>query len=146
MHDVLTIETYCLLVYYPQHKNRPLWGVLLGRLELKGNVTVTEAALAAILGLAAHEVPGVLGMSPAGIRDSISRILGRSEASEGVTVKPDPASPGQYQADLYVVVAFGSRIPTVIDNIGERVQWAAKSLAGAQLSSVQVHVVGVSRG
>lgn len=112
---------------------------------MKGNITVSEPALAAILGLAAHEVPGVLGMSPAGIRDSISRILGRAEASEGVTVKPDPA-PGKYQADLYVVVAFGSRIPTVVDGIAERVQWAAKTLAGVQLSSVRIHVVGVSRG
>ena len=113
---------------------------------MKGNITVTEGALAAILGLAAHEVPGVLGMSPAGIRDSISRILGRSEASEGVVVKPDPAAPGKYQADLYVVLAFGARIPTVVENISERVQWAVKSLAGAQLSSVRIHVVGVSRG
>jgi len=113
---------------------------------LKGNITVTEGALAAILGLAAHEVPGVVGMSPAGIRDSISRILGKAEASEGVVVKLDPAAPGKYVADLYVVVAFGSRIPTVVDNIGERVQWAAKSLAGADLSAVRVHVVGVSRG
>ncbi|WP_027892191.1 Asp23/Gls24 family envelope stress response protein [Calidithermus chliarophilus] len=113
---------------------------------MKGNITVTEGALAAILGLAAHEVPGVVGMSPAGIRDSISRILGKAEASEGVVVKPDPAAPGKYVADLYVVVAFGSRIPTVVDNIGERVQWAAKSLAGADLSAVRVHVVGVSRG
>jgi len=113
---------------------------------LKGNITVTEGALAAILALAAHEVPGVLGMSPAGLRDSISRILGRSEASEGVVVKPDPAAPGKYQADLYVVVAFGSRIPTVVDSIHERLYWAAKSLAGAELSSVRIHVVGVSRG
>jgi uncharacterized alkaline shock family protein YloU len=99
-----------------------------------------------MLALAAHEVPGVLGMSPAGIRESISRILGRAEASEGVVVKPDPAAVGKYQVDLYVVVAFGSRIPTVVDNIAERVQWAAKSLAQAQLSSVRIHVVGVSRG
>ncbi len=113
---------------------------------MKGNITVTEGALAAILGLAAHEVPGVLGMSPAGIRDSISRILGRSEASEGVVVKPDPAVPGKYQADLYVVLAFGARIPTVVDSISERAHWAAKSLGGAQLSSVRIHVVGVSRG
>ncbi|GEM84411.1 MULTISPECIES: Asp23/Gls24 family envelope stress response protein [Meiothermus] len=113
---------------------------------MKGNITVTESALAAILGLAAHEVPGVLGMSPAGIRESISRILGRSEASEGVVVKPDPNAAGKYQADLYVVVAFGARIPTVVDSIGERVHWAAKSLAGAELSSVRIHVVGVSRG
>lgn len=113
---------------------------------MKGNVNVTEGALAAILGLAAHEVPGVVGMSPAGIRESISRILGRAEASEGVVVKPDPAAPGRYQADLYVVVAFGSRIPAVVDSIGERVSWAAKSLAGVELSTVRVHVVGVSRG
>lgn len=113
---------------------------------MKGNITVTEAALASILGLAAHEVPGVLGMSPAGIRESISRILGRSEASEGVVVKPDPTAVGKYQADLYVVVAFGARIPTVVDNIGERAHWAAKSFAGAELSSIRVHVVGVSRG
>ena len=113
---------------------------------MKGNITVTESALAAILGLAAHEVPGVLGMSPAGIRESISRILGRSEASEGVVVKPDPNAAGKYQADLYVVVAFGSRIPTVVDSIGKRMQWAAKSLAGAELSTVRIHVVGVSRG
>ncbi|MCS7069078.1 MAG: Asp23/Gls24 family envelope stress response protein [Meiothermus sp.] len=113
---------------------------------MKGNITVTESALAAILGLAAHEVPGVLGMSPAGIRESISRILGRSEASEGVVVKPDPGAAGKYQADLYVVLAFGARIPTVVDSIGERVQWAAKSLAGVELSTVRIHVVGVSRG
>jgi len=114
--------------------------------SLKGNVNVTEGALAAILGLAAHEVPGVVGMSPAGIRESISRILGRAEASEGVVVKPDPAAPGKYQADLYVVVAFGARIPAVVDSIGERVSWAAKSLAGVELSTVRVHVVEVSRG
>lgn len=114
--------------------------------SLKGNVNVTEGALAAILGLAAHEVPGVVGMSPAGIRESISRILGRAEASEGVVVKPEPAAPGKYQADLYVVVAFGARIPAVVDSIGERVSWAAKSLAGVELSTVRVHVVGVSRG
>ncbi|RDI96471.1 Asp23/Gls24 family envelope stress response protein [Meiothermus sp. QL-1] len=113
---------------------------------MRGNITVTEGALATILGLAAHEVPGVVGMSPAGIRESISRILGKSEASEGVVVKPDPAEPGRYQVDLYVVVAFGARIPAVVDSIAERVRWAARSLAGAELSSVRVHVVGVSRG
>ncbi|HEU4740107.1 MAG TPA: Asp23/Gls24 family envelope stress response protein [Meiothermus sp.] len=113
---------------------------------MKGNVNVTEGALAAILGLAAHEVPGVLGMSPAGIRESISRILGRAEANEGVVVKPDPSAPNKYQADLYVVIAFGSRIPAVVDSIGERVSWAARSLAGVELSTVRVHVVGVSRG
>ncbi|WP_457631466.1 Asp23/Gls24 family envelope stress response protein [Oceanithermus sp.] len=113
---------------------------------MKGNITVTEQALAAIIGLAAHEVPGVVGMSPVGIRDGISRILGRSEASQGVVVKADPAKPGKYQADVYVVVAYGVKVPTVVESIAERAEWAAEHLGGVELDRVYVHVVGVSRG
>lgn len=113
---------------------------------VEGNLTVSDTALAAVLGLAAHEVPGVVGMSPAGLRESISRILGRSESNEGVVVKADTQAPGRYQADLYIVVAFGARIPVVVESVAERVQWAARNLAGLELSTVRIHVVGVSRG
>jgi len=113
---------------------------------MKGNVTVTEQALAAIIGLAAHEVPGVVGMSPVGIRDGISRILGRNEASQGVVVKADPAKPGKYQADIYVVVAYGVKVPTVVESIAERAEWAAEQLGGVKLEKIYIHVVGVSRG
>lgn len=113
---------------------------------MKGTINVSEPALASILGLAAHEVPGVVGMSPVGLKEGLSRILGKREASEGVVVKPDPARPGAYEADLYVVVAFGVNIPAVAESIRERAQWAAKELAGKELSTVRVHVTGVSRG
>jgi len=79
-------------------------------------------------------VPGVVGMAPAGLKDQVVRILGRQEASEGVVVRQDPANPGKYTADFYVVVAVG------------RVAFAAKKLAGVELSQVRVHVVGVGRG
>ena len=113
---------------------------------MAGRLTITENALAALLALAAHEVPGVVGMAPAGLKDQVVRILGRQEASEGVVVRPDPAAPGKYQADFYVVVAVGSRIPTVVESLAERVGFAAKKLAGVELSQVRVHVVGVGRG
>ncbi|WP_337844865.1 Asp23/Gls24 family envelope stress response protein [Thermus sp.] len=113
---------------------------------MAGRVTVTENALAAILALAAHEVPGVVGMAPAGLKDQVVRILKRQEASEGVVVRQDPAKPGQYQADFYVVVAYGTRIPTVVESLAERVSFAARKFAGVELSQVRVHVVGVGRG
>jgi len=113
---------------------------------MQGRVTVTENALAALLALAAHEVPGVVGMAPAGLKDQVVRILGRQEAGEGVLVRPDPQAPGKYQADFYVVVAVGVRIPTVVESLAERVAFAARRLAGAELSQVRVHVVGVGRG
>lgn len=112
---------------------------------MKGEITVTEQALNSIVGLAAHEVPGVVGMSPVGIRDGLGRILGMREASEGVVVRADPQYPGRYAADIYVVLVFGVNIPAVVESVTERAEWAAKQFGGRELSRVNVHVVGVSR-
>ncbi len=113
---------------------------------MQGRIQVEDSALAAILGLAAHEVPGVVGMSPVGLKEGLSRILGKREAKEGVVVKPDPEKPGAYTADLYVVVAYGVNIPAVVESVGERVAWAARELAGKELTRIRVHVTGVSKG
>ncbi|GGJ19918.1 Asp23/Gls24 family envelope stress response protein [Deinococcus roseus] len=109
---------------------------------MKGNITITEGALAALIGLTAHEIPGVVGMSPANIRDGIRKILGRAQASEGVAIKKD--SNGQYSAELFVIVAFGVNIPIVARNIEEKVKEFIKRNAGIELAGVTVHAVGVS--
>jgi uncharacterized alkaline shock family protein YloU len=110
--------------------------------ESTDKITVTDAALATLIGLAAHEVPGVIGMSPANIKDGIKRILGVSDADEGVTVAK---TTGEVNADLHVVVAYGVNIPVVANLIRERVQYAAKTYAGVELGAVRVHIAGVSR-
>jgi uncharacterized alkaline shock family protein YloU len=110
--------------------------------ESTDKITVTDAALATLIGLAAHEVPGVIGMSPANIKDGIKRILGVSDADEGVAVAK---TTGEVNADLHVVVAYGVNIPVVANLIRERVQYAAKTYAGVELGAVRVHIAGVSR-
>jgi uncharacterized alkaline shock family protein YloU len=105
-------------------------------------VTVTDGALATIIGLAAHEVPGVVGMAPAGIREGIKRILGVSQADEGVEVRREDEAT---TVDLHVVVAYGVNIPAVADSIRERVVYAAEAFAGVGLKQVRVHIDGVSR-
>lgn len=108
----------------------------------KDTITVTDAALATLIGLAAHEVPGVIGMSPANIKDGLKRILGVSDADEGVKVAKTATDT---DVDLHVVVAYGVNIPAVADSIRERVQYAAKAYAGVDLDNVRVHIAGVSR-
>ncbi len=107
-------------------------------------IVVTNEALATMIGLAAHEVPGVVGMAPAGMREGLKRILGRQQVDEGVTVSRE--GEGDCEVDLHVVVAYGVNIPAVADSVRERVEYAARAFAGVNVCEVRVHVAGVSRG
>jgi uncharacterized alkaline shock family protein YloU len=109
---------------------------------MKGTVTVTENALASLLGLAAHEVPGVVGMAPANVKEGIQKILGQSQARDGVVVSGEGT---KRSVEIHIVVAFGTAIAAVAENVRERITHAAKSLAGIELEAVRVHVVGVAK-
>ena len=108
-------------------------------------VRVADAALASIIGLAAHEVPGVVGMAPATITEGIRRILGARQVDEGVVIE-HPHGSDRADVDLHVVVAYGVNIPVVADSIRERVRYASESLTGIVLDEVRVHAAGISRG
>ena len=114
----------------------------------RDRITVTDEALATIIGLAAHEVPGVVGMAPATIREGLKRILGVRQADEGVVVSrlEGKSDMDLYSVDLHVVVAYGVNIPVVAESVRERVQYAAQAYAGVAVPQVVVHVAGVSRG
>jgi uncharacterized alkaline shock family protein YloU len=108
-------------------------------------VQVADQALATVIGLAAHEVPGVVGMAPTSLTEGLRRILGVSQVDEGVTVQREGEG-GEARVELHVVVAYGVNIPAVAESVVERVRYAAKTYAGVEVSSVKVHVAGVSRG
>lgn len=131
---------------------------------MSGSIHITEGALAALIGLTAHEIPGVVGMAPANLREGIQRVLGRGQSRDGVVIGREGGGRdnggrenagrdiesgavregGRYTADLYVVVAYGVSIPTVASNIVERVEHVVRSQAGIELASTRVHAVGVS--
>ncbi len=108
-------------------------------------VRVSDSALASIIGLSAHEVPGVVGMSPASMSEGIRRLLGARQVDEGVVIE-HPHGEGRADVDLHVVVAYGVNIPVVADSVRDRVRYAARHYAGITLDQVRVRVVGVSRG
>jgi uncharacterized alkaline shock family protein YloU len=111
-------------------------------------VQVSDDALATVIGLAAHEVPGVVGMAPASLSEGLRRILGVSQVDEGVEVEHlAGATEGAVtNVVLHVVVAYGVNIPAVAESVVERVRYAAATFAGVELTDVKVHVAGVSRG
>ena len=107
-------------------------------------VFVTDSALATIVGLAAHEVPGVVGMAPTNLSEGIKRILGVAQADEGVQIDRGD-DPSRAAIALHVVVAYGVNIPVVAESIETRVRHASKTYAGVRVTDVRVHVAGVSR-
>lgn len=107
-------------------------------------VQVSDSAVATVVGLAAHEVPGVVGMAPASLGEGLRRVLGLQQVDEGVEVKHD-AEHGTCEVHLHVVVAYGVNIPAVAESVRERVQYAASTYAGVKAEKVVVHVAGVSR-
>ncbi len=111
----------------------------------KDRVSVTDGALAKIIGLSAHEVPGVVGMAPASLSEGIRRILGSRQVDEGVVVDRDAEDDSVADVDIYVVVAYGVNIPVVAESVRDRVRYAAKTYAGVTLRKVRVRVAGVSR-
>ncbi len=118
----------------PEAKERPV-----------DQVRVSDAALASIIGLSAHEVPGVVGMAPASMTEGIRRLLGARQVDEGVVIE-HPRGEDRADVDLHVVVAYGVSIPVVADSVRERVRYASEHFAGITLDLVRVRVVGVSRG
>ncbi|ACO46730.2 Asp23/Gls24 family envelope stress response protein [Deinococcus deserti] len=109
---------------------------------MSGSIHITEAALASLIGLTAHEIPGVVGMAPANLKEGLSRVLGRANASDGVVIGKDN---GKFTADLYIVAAYGVSIPTVARNITDRVEHVVRTQAGIELAATRVHAVGVQR-
>ncbi len=109
------------------------------------HIRVGDGSLATIVGLAAHEVPGVVGMAPASLSEGLRRILGVSQVDEGVEVTRSEDG-GSAAFTLHVVVAYGVNIPAVAESVVERVKYASTTYAGVDVTEVKVHVAGVSRG
>lgn len=105
-----------------------------------GAVKITDEVIAIIAGIAATEVPGVVGMS-GGIAGGIAEALGRKNLSKGVKVE---AGEKEAAIDLYIIVEYGYRIPEVAWSIQEKVKKAVEDMTGLDVVEVNIHIQGVN--
>ena len=107
-----------------------------------GSIKIADEVVKIIAGLAATEVPGVVGMS-SGVVGGIAEMLGRKNMSKGVKVEV-----GEKEAavDMFVVMEYGTRIPDVAAKIQEEVKKAIENMTGLAVIEVNVNVQGVAFG
>ena len=98
---------------------------------ISGNLHVANDVLADLVGNAAMECYGVVGVCAPNAADGIAKILPASRLDEGVHV------------DLYIIVEYGTNIATVSRNLIDQVSFALKEYARVPLAGVDVHVMDV---
>lgn len=105
-----------------------------------GNLHVANDVLADIVGYAAMECYGVVGMTAPNAADGIAKILPASRLRRGVVVN---ATDEGIHVELYVVIEYGTNISTVSQNLIDQVSFALKEYARVPLEGVEVHVQDV---
>ncbi len=105
-----------------------------------GEIKISTDVITVIAHTVASEVEGVASMN-ANIADNISSVLGRKSTTRGVKVE---MTEKDVAIDFYIVVDYGARIPDVAWRIQERVKSAVESMTGMNVTSINIHVQGVS--
>lgn len=108
--------------------------------KVPGDLHVANDVLADIVGYAAMECYGVVGMTAPTAADGIAKILPASRLRRGILVKPTEEG---VKVDLYVVIEYGTNISAISQNLVDQVTFALKEYACLPIADVDVHVQDV---
>lgn len=107
-----------------------------------GQIELTDEVIATVVGGAATEIFGVVGMaSKNAIKDNFQALLGKENFSKGVVVKTTEA--GAIAVDVYTVLSYGTKISEVSKNIQERVKFNLENQLGIKTEAVNVYVQNI---
>ena len=106
-----------------------------------GNIKVADDVIAVCAARAALETQGVYSLASAVFTDTISEsILGKTPDSKGVRVNQ---SDEETVIDLYIIVRYGVKIPSVAWNIQENVKREVEEFCGLKVTYVNINVQGI---
>ncbi|MCL2530109.1 MAG: Asp23/Gls24 family envelope stress response protein [Coriobacteriia bacterium] len=105
-----------------------------------GTLIVTDNVIADLIGYAALESYGVVGMTAPTFQDGIAKLLPARALHRGVTIQTEEDG---ISAKLYVVIEYGMSLSTVSNNLADRVRFVLEVYAGLKVKDVTVHVQGI---
>lgn len=105
-----------------------------------GKLHVANDVLADMVGHAAMECYGVVGMSAPNPADGIAKLLPTSRLRRGIVVNTTEAG---VHVDMYVVIEYGTNIGAVSQNLVDRVSFVLKEYARVPIDGIEVHVQDV---
>src|SRR6185437_6058627 len=99
-----------------------------------GKIDITNDVIASVVGEAAIECYGIVGMaSRHQIRDGLTEILRKENFSRGVIVR----NSGEYtHIDIHIIVEYGTKISEVAYQVQSRVKYTLAKTLGMTVKSV----------
>ena len=108
--------------------------------EKLGEVQIADEVVAIIAGLAATEVEGVDSMA-GNITNELVGKLGMKNLSKGVKVD---VTEEHVSVDLSLNIRYGYNIPSVSEQVQEKVSTAIENMTGLTVLDVNVKIAGVN--
>jgi uncharacterized alkaline shock family protein YloU len=108
-----------------------------------GKIEVMPRAIATIAARAVGQSYGIVGMAPHTLREGVAQVLHQKDAHKGVEVR---IVDDEIEIDLYVIMAYGTRIAEVARNVQEHVRYAVERALGMPIARVNVRVQGLRIG
>ena len=105
-----------------------------------GRISISQEAVAHIVGRVAAEAYGVVGMAA---RNPREKLLTRDRLRQGITVSGS-ADDG-VTIELHVVVEYGLNLAEVASTLRNRVAYEVERLTGLRVAVVEVHIEDVRR-
>ena len=108
-----------------------------------GQIELTDDVIATVVGGAATEIFGVVGMaSKNAIKDNFQALLGKENYSKGVVVKTTEA--GSIAVDVYTVLSYGTKISEVSKKYSSNVsKFSLENQLGITTDTVNVYIQNI---
>ena len=106
-----------------------------------GTIEITNDVIATVVGGAATDIYGIVGMASKNqIKDNLNDILRRENYSRGVVVRQEDNG---IAVDVYTIVSYGTKISAICRNVQEQVKYNLETMLGFAAKTVNVYVQGV---
>ncbi len=106
-----------------------------------GKIDITNNVISQVVGEAAIECYGIVGMaSRHQIRDGLTEILRKENYSRGVIVRNVGE---ETHIDMYVIIGYGTKISEVAYQVQSKVKYTLEKSIGVSVKSVNIFVQGV---
>jgi uncharacterized alkaline shock family protein YloU len=107
---------------------------------VSGTLQVADRVISDLIGYAALESYGIVGMAAPSLQDSVVKLLPTRALRRGVTIKWADAG---LDIDLYVVIEYGVNLLTVSKNLEDRVRFVMEKYAELPVATINIHVQGI---